>query len=259
MYATNFFEKAFLNTLRNVDFNAPSKAYIGLYLENPGEEGGGQEVNYQGYKRQEIIFSEPSEMFGGIGISNTTDITFPMSEEDAGTVTHVAILDSISGGNMFFYGELDEDGLNILAGESPIILEGEASYYLNGNLSNAYKRKLLNIVRGQNIRGFTPYLSLFNGPPENGGAELSGPSYERCKLTFGTPQGLDSGRTEIRQSEDTRFNRPLEHWGIWAYTVIYDNKSNGQPVFYREENIHKPIKKNHMPQVLQGNLYCTLN
>ena len=258
MYATDYLEKNFLNIMNGITFTAPQNIYIGLFLSNPGEIGTGVEVNYVGYERMAITFSAPSEMNGGIGITNDSLITFATSAIDAGTVTHIGLLDSKVGGNILAYGKLTEN-LDVLAGEAPVLLAGEVSYYLLGNLSKAYKTKLLNIFRKTNLVGITPHFALFNGSPEQGGAELSGSNYERVALTFSTPSPGNSGQMYIQNSEGTTFNRPSEAWGTWSYSAIYDAKSQGEPVWIQEKVPSKAIKKGYMPVIALNAIKLAIN
>ena len=78
MYATNYFETMILNVLNGVQAGAPATVYVGLFLTNPGEAGGGTEISYTGYARQAITFDAPESMEDGIGIKNSAEITFPL-------------------------------------------------------------------------------------------------------------------------------------------------------------------------------------
>lgn len=259
MYATNYFERGILTTMKGVTLTAPSKIYIGLYLSNPGETGAaGNEVDYNGYTRQEIGFTEPAKMFNGIGIKNIEDIQFPTSNKEVGTATYIGLSDSKIGGNMLAYGKVTED-LPISAGEAPMLLAGEVMYYLTGDLSNSYKSKVLNVLRGKNIQGFNPHMTLFNGDPENGGAELTGENYERVALNFGVPKVTETGQTEIKLAETARFPRPTTTWGNWAYSAIYDASENGEPVWTQEKTPSKPIKKSYTPIINEGDLIASIN
>lgn len=55
MYATDYFERLTLNLLRGQSATAPVRVYIGLFLNNPGDEGGGTEAGYSGYARQRLF------------------------------------------------------------------------------------------------------------------------------------------------------------------------------------------------------------
>ena len=261
MYATNYFEAAFLNAMKGITLAAPSKFYIGLYVSNPGESGtNGIEINYPGYARQPITFSPPAQdsAINAIAIKNDTEITFPTTKQDAGMVTHIGILDSQVGGNMWLYGEAREN-LIVNADEAPVVLAQEIIYYSVGNLSDLYKTALLNVIRGQSIPGYTPHIALFNGNPNSGGAELSGENYARPALEFATPSEADSGQMQTANIAPTQFNRPTTAWGTWNYTAIYDAESSGKPVWIVEKTPAKEIKKGYMPRVAEGDIKVAIN
>lgn len=116
MYACDYLETGFLNVLRGVTFAAPTKVYLALFLNDPGDSGtAGTEISYAGYARMEIAFSEPAVSNGGIGIQNLSDITFAAPADPAGTVTHIAIMDSLVGGNMLARSELTESLVTLTA------------------------------------------------------------------------------------------------------------------------------------------------
>lgn len=258
MYATNYFESAILNLLRGVSITAPTTVYLALFLNSPTESGqAGTEIAYTGYVRQAISFSAPAPMNGGTGIQNAADITFPTAPAAAGTITYIGIMDSLTGGNMLVYGELTEP-LVVAANEAPVIVAAEAQWWLSGNMSNAYKTKILNILRGTNCPGFVPYLALFNGNPESGGRELSGTGYERVSLTFGAPTEQPSGQMLIANSVRAQTSRAGAPWGTWTHTAIYDAQSTGNPVFY-VARATKEFRKGLMAIVDVGNLSLAVN
>lgn len=249
MYATNHFEAAFLNTAREATLSAPAKFYVGLFISNPGEAGAGTEVVYTGYERREITFSEPAydEGLKADCIKNDSEIIFPTSPADAGTVTHIGIMDSkaVGTGKMWAYAEARE-GMTVEADEAPVIVAGELVYYSTGTLSDHYKDAFLNVLRGQAVRGFTPHMALFNGDPNSGGAELSGDNYARIEVAFAAPEEAESGQMVMQNAEAASFNRPSAAWGVWNYTVIYDAPTGGNPVWVMIKTPGKDIRKNHM-------------
>jgi hypothetical protein len=241
-----------LNLLRGVSATAPTSVYMGLYLNNPGESGAGVEVSYSGYTRKAVTFSAPAAMSGGIGIKNSEEVTFTQTPSAVGTVTHIGLHDSSVGGNMLLYAELTEP-LSIDANEAPVIVTGEAMWWLTGAMSTAYKTKVLNLLRGINCAGFSPYLALFNGNPEGGGSELSGTGYARVPLTFGAPSEQASGQMQITTSVRASTERATTSWGTWSYTAVFDATSNGQPVFYAERT-PKVMRKGLLAIVDAGSL-----
>lgn len=259
MYACDYLENGVLNVLRGITFAAPANCYLALYLNDPGESGAdGTEVSYTGYKRMRIDFSAPADSNGGIGIQNLTDITFPTPASAAGTITHVGIMDSLVGGNMLARGELVEP-LVIGASEPPVFLTGDVLFYLTGNLSKAWKTKVLNLLRGQSISGLTPYFSLWNGSPEASGAELSGDNYQRIAISFGAPAEQASGQLVARNSTAAAFPRPSTAWGTWTYSALYSAEISGEPVYIKPLAAAVELKRGYMPTIAEGAVEVGIN
>lgn len=259
MYACDYLETGFLNVLRGNTFAAPSKCYLGLYINDPGESGAaGTEVNYTGYTRMEIAFSAPAAANGGIGIQNLSDIRFPVPNTASGTVTYIGILDSVSGGNMLARSELIEP-LAIGANQPPVFIAGDIMFFLPGSLSTAYKTRLLNLFRGQSIPGIAPHMSLWNGNPENAGAELSGDNYARVPIVFSGPSEQESGQLLAANSSSVTFNRPSTAWGIWSWSAIYSTASGGQPVYIQQLAESVTVKRGYMPTFDAGALQVGIN
>ena len=101
---TDYAENQMLNLMRNVAW-ASFNAYVALFTTATDDAGGGIEVSGGGYARQLVGLSEASGA-GGL-TSNAADITFPTATADWGTVTHIAIMDAATGGNMIMHSPLD--------------------------------------------------------------------------------------------------------------------------------------------------------
>ncbi len=259
MYACQFLESGVLNALRGITFTAPAKCWLALYLNDPGEAGtAGTEVSYPEYKRMELDFSAPADSNGGLGTQNLTDITFPTPTAAAGTITHIGVLDSLSGGNMLARAELVEP-LVIGSGEPPVFLAGDVLFYLTGNLSKAWKAKVLNVFRGQSIQGVSPCFSLWNGSPESSGSELSGDNYQRLPLTFGAPAEQASGQLTARNSAAASFPRPSTAWGTWSWSAIYSAPSSGEPVFIKALTEPVELKRGYMPTIAERAVEVGIN
>ncbi len=57
MYACDYLETGFLNVLRGVTFAAPTKVYLALFLNDPGDSGtAGTEISYAGYAAWRSLF-----------------------------------------------------------------------------------------------------------------------------------------------------------------------------------------------------------
>ncbi len=102
----------------------PTTWYVGLFTAAPGEAGGGTEVSGGSYARTAATFSVT-----GNTATNSGVVEFPTATAGWGTITHVAVFDAASAGNMLLYAALTTsktiatgDILRIPAGELDITL-----------------------------------------------------------------------------------------------------------------------------------------
>lgn len=103
----------------------PTAWYIGLFTAAPGEAGGGTEVSGNAYTREAVTFT-----VSGNTASNNAAIEWPTSTGSWGTVTHVAIFDAETTGNMLAYAALTAsktistgDVLRIPSGDLDVTLD----------------------------------------------------------------------------------------------------------------------------------------
>ena len=119
----NYLENALINAvLRNTSYTSPTTTYLALYTSDPTDADTGTEVTGGSYARQPITFGAPSN-----GVStNSAAIEFPQATGSWGTVTHVAIRDALTSGNLLFHTPLDT---------SKTINSGDVFKITSGNLS----------------------------------------------------------------------------------------------------------------------------
>lgn len=102
MSLSNTFETRALQWLLTADaVTRPSAWYVGLFTAAPGDAGGGTEVSGGAYARQSATFTVTGDT-----ASNSDNVEFPLATAVWGTITHAAIFDAVSGGNMIAYGAL---------------------------------------------------------------------------------------------------------------------------------------------------------
>lgn len=101
---STYLENALVNvTLRNTSYTAPSAVYMALFTSDPTDAGSGTEVSggTGPYARQAITFDAPAD-----GVTqNSGTVTF--TGMPTATITHVAIYDDVSAGNLLYYSALD--------------------------------------------------------------------------------------------------------------------------------------------------------
>lgn len=98
---SDYSETALLNELlRGINLAAVATPYLALFTTATTDAGGGTEVTGGSYARQAVTFSAPS----GGATENSAAVTF--TNMPAVTVTHAAIYDALTAGNMLFHGAL---------------------------------------------------------------------------------------------------------------------------------------------------------
>ncbi len=100
--ATNYLEnKIAEHVFGGSAYTAPSTLYVALFTSAPSDTGSGTEVSGGSYTRMAMAFTVSSDT-----ASNTSNVEFPKATASWGTVTHFAIYDASSSGNMLCYGTL---------------------------------------------------------------------------------------------------------------------------------------------------------
>ena len=126
MSFSNTFETAVLNwALTNGAVTRPTAWYVGLYTSDPTDANTGTEVSGGGYARQAVTFT-----VAGNEATNSDVIEFDAATAPFGTVTHVAVLDALTGGNIITHGALSApkaigtgDIFRITAGDLDVTLD----------------------------------------------------------------------------------------------------------------------------------------
>mgnify|MGYP001282926562 CR=1 FL=1 len=129
--ASNFLENELLDhVLRGSGgaYTAPTTLYLALFTSDGGLEnntsGSQTEISTSGsaYSRQTIAFNDASSG----SASNSATVTFSAATANWGTVTHVAIMDQSTGGNVLFHGAVTT---------SKTIESGDTFQVSSGNLT----------------------------------------------------------------------------------------------------------------------------
>lgn len=124
---SNYLENKLLDhVLRNVSYSSPTTTYVGLFTAAPTDTTSGTEVSGGSYARQILSVTTAS---AGI-VTSSGDITFPQATANWGTISHIGVLDALTGGNLLMYTALttsktieSEDILKISSGNLTVTLD----------------------------------------------------------------------------------------------------------------------------------------
>lgn len=101
---TDYTETLALNWLFTANAaTRPSAWYVALFTAAPGEAGGGTEISTSGtaYVRKTAAFTVSGNL-----ATNSAAIEWDVASTNWGTITHIAVFDAASGGNMLAYAPL---------------------------------------------------------------------------------------------------------------------------------------------------------
>ena len=101
---SDYLENALLDhALGTTTLALTADVFLALFTSDPTDDGSGTEVSGNGYARQTMAMGSA---VGGIA-SNTAAESFTASGGNFGTVTHAAIFDALTVGNLLFHTPLD--------------------------------------------------------------------------------------------------------------------------------------------------------
>lgn len=101
----------------------------------------------------------------------------------------------------------------------------------------------------------TVYVGLFTSDPTDAGSgnEVSGGSYVRTSVTFGSPS---NGVTT--NSAAVEFPQATADWGTVSHIGIHDASSSGNLLFHTALDTSKAIATGDIFKIASGNLSVTL-
>lgn len=124
--ASDYLENKVLDhVLGGTAYTAPATLYLGLFTSNGGLEnntaGSQTEISGGSYARKAVTFT-----VSGNTATNSATVTFDAATANWGTITHVAVMDASTSGNVLFWGAVTT---------SKTIESGDTFQVSSGNLS----------------------------------------------------------------------------------------------------------------------------
>ncbi len=124
-FSTYSSDKILDHILKTSVWAAPASSYVGLFTSDAGlddnVEGSQTEVSGGSYTRMDASTSFPASSAGTV-INTVAEIIFPTATAAWGTVTHWALLDAATSGNVLMWGALGGGGRDVQTGDGPRFL-----------------------------------------------------------------------------------------------------------------------------------------
>lgn len=112
------------------------------------------------------------------------------------------------------------------------------------SMTSYAEEKILNILRGETIQGFTDvYVALFTSETgdDGRGVEVVGGNYSRQKVTFNEPIKT-STFSQMSNDIEVDFGVATENWGLITNVGIYDSEKDGGMICHNALNSSKNIE-----------------
>ena len=226
---SNYLENELLDhVFGNGAYSAPT-IYVGLSTADPLDDGSGlAEPSGNGYAR---VAHASWTAAANRKLSNNGGTTFPQPTGSWGTMTHYALFDADSGGNMLAHGELDVPKI-VDSGPAPSIANGEIEIsFLTGGATNYLAHKLLDLVfSGTAYTPPTIHVALSTANPTDAGSDLTEPGNGYAREAVSGWETAAGGATE--NSADIEFDTPTGSWGMVTHTAIMDALTSGNCLGY---------------------------
>lgn len=263
---SNYAENELLDHLLKVGaYTPPTDIYVALSTADPTEDGSGlAEPSGGSYAR---IACNTWNAASGRAATNAALVQFARATGNWGALTHFALFDAVTGGNMLAHGGLfAPDGttpltLTVTTDMRPRVPAAAMSVSWNsGGLSNYAAHKLLDHLL--KTSSFTVPSNIYVGfstanPGDSGSglAEPSGNNYSRTTLN-----GWDaaSGGASANTAD---FEGPVASgsWGTITHFALFDTSSSGNILGYGPLDASFAITVGLFPEFLAGELDVTMN
>lgn len=216
--------------LKNTAYSPAATLYFALFTSDPGESGvsGELTIGTGGYARAAVTNNTvnfPACAVSGTPTkSNGTVVQFPTASAAWGTITHWAVYDASSAGNMIVHGTMASSRY-VAATDAPKVAVGAFSMTVSnstaGGMTDYAKRKMLDHTFGAVT--YTPASTIYLAV----GTALTGESlteldfaantYARAAAVFGSASSGTSTNTSASQVSASLTGGPVTttHFGIY--------------------------------------------
>lgn len=247
---SNYLESKIVNhVLRNIAYTSPATVYVALYETNPTDADTGKELSGGSYARILCTgFTVGQYGTANPSYTNAFNTNNMMSPTVTGsgwqTVSYIGIRDSLTTGNLLFYGALTTP-IQPLTGQNFYIPAGQLKIELRtANTSTAISgfsaylsQKILNHVLNNvtyTCPGLTSCFSLYSTHPQAndlGGTEIIASDYIRQPATW-SPPGSTSGSTGNSGSIVFSASSTLPWGNVVGIGVKSSMNTTGNILFY---------------------------
>lgn len=215
---SDYLEDELLDHVLDVGAYTPPTIYVALSTVDPTDDASGiAEPVGNGYAR---IAHSSWDAAASRLTENTGTVTFPQASGAWGTISHYAIYDALTNGNMLAHGSLSVSK-SVVNGNTPSIADGEIEVSFNsGAIGTFAANELLDHVFGNGVYSAPAItVALSTADPTDDGSGLAEPaSNNYARPAGGSWDAASGGASE--NSADISFNSPTGSWGAITHSAL---------------------------------------
>ena len=234
----DFLENELLDHVCNAAYTPPATVYVGLSTADPTDDASGlAEPSGNGYVRKAITFGAAASR----EVAQSGVVTFDQASGSWGTITHWALFDAESAGNMLAHGALAASK-EVVSGNTPSIASAEVTVSFNaGHVSDYLANKLLDLaLRNQAYSAPDTYCALTtviitDDMTGSTITEHSGDAYARKQVNINggaSPTWDLAAAGALDNTHNVDFIQATGSWGTIVALAIVDALTAGNLLFY---------------------------
>lgn len=260
---SDYLELELLDHVFNASYTPPSTVYLGLSTADPTDAGSGLSEPGDTYARQAITFAAASSR----RVTQSGAVTFPQATGAWGTITHWALFDASTAGNMLAHGALGASK-SVVSGNTPSVADGEAYVEFSaGEVSNYLANTLLDFAfRNQAFSAPSTYVGLVTATVADSdtGSTITEPgdTYARVQVNANggaSPTWDLAASGLVDNTHEIQFATPTGSWGTIVGVVIVDASSAGNLLFYDNAMADQAVGTDDDVSFPAGDLDVTLD
>lgn len=262
---STFLANELLDHVFNAAYTPAATVYLGLSTANPTDDGSGlAEPSGNAYARQAITFGAAASR----RVTQSATVTFPQATGAWGTITHWAIFDAASGGNMLAHGALAASK-SVVTGNTPSVAAGEVWVEVTaGEMSTALAHNLLNLAF-RNVAYSKPNTfigvataTLSDTTTGSTVTEPSGGSYARVQVNpngGSSPTWSVAASRAVTNSAAVTLPTATAAWGTVVSSFIASAVTGGDILFYDNDTVDQAVGSGDTVQFASGDIDVVIN
>lgn len=232
---SNYLENKLLDhILKNSAYTPPANIYVALSKADPGDDASGlDEPSGGGYAR--AACNSWGAAFQRV-IQNSVSVVFPTATGDWGTITHIALYDAITGGNMLAHAQLSVSKTvntgNVLSIPSEAIAVTINAGGMSTYLANAILNHVFKVTTFSQVSNIYVALSTSTIVDSTSGGSISEPPSNYARVAHNSWDAAVNGASENTGAID--WDTSTTEWGSITQWALMDALTGGNMLLYGE-------------------------